>query len=220
MPHPSPIGPQQTATKHTAAKHQPATHATIAHLNTIDQLRRAHSNQVGFLPVKAIIEAIHQRRTLIQTHNGEVAAYALWTHRRSETPNITTLVHLVVTKTARRQGIATAILQQLHGELAAQGTAIVQAWCRIDLPATAFFRSSGYRVVLASIDETARQQPRQLWRYPLNPIGDDALWIPPTTFGQRRNRTDTIITPQQHTARNRRTISTRSRPQRPGPPVI
>lgn len=206
--------------KHETSHHPTITLATTASLNAIDQLRRTHSNQLGFLPTAALIEAIHQRRTLIVPVNGEVAAYALWTHRRTDTPRIATIVHLVVHPSARRQGLATAILQRLHGELAAIDTAIVQAWCRIDLQATEFFRESGYRVVLASIGETARHQPRQLWRHPLNALGDDALWTPPPTYGQRRLRTDTIITPQQHTARNRRGISSATRPTRPGPHVI
>lgn len=194
------------------------THPTTADYPAIEQLRRRDSNSLGFLPAAAIHEAIDQRRTLIVRSNGELVAYALWTHRHEEHPQVTTLVHLVVTHTARRHNIGTRLLQATAEHLRHRGTAILQAWCRIDLPATAMFARCNWTVTLAAINETARQIPKQLWRVPLNDDGRLALWEPPSTFGQRRNRSDTIIEPAHQVKQSTWTMWTKHRLTRPGPP--
>lgn len=166
--------------------------ATPADASFVCDLQKRFSNELGFLPRQAIDWYLDNGRILLQLENGQAAGYLLGRRALRCQPWTAPLTQTAIRYDAQHRDNGRILVEHAAARAAADGRSIIQAWCRIDIEATAFWRALGFSAVAIRRPPTTRQQPLILWRRPLNDLGRSRLLILPTAAGYQATADPTI----------------------------
>lgn len=138
--------------------------ASTADLSFVLDLQKRFSNQLGFLPRQAIEQYLATGRVTIATDNGEATGYVLGRPSLRCAPGVQPIVQTAVHLDAQRQAAGRQLIEHVAAEARASGRRLLQAWCRVDLEANAFWSACGFTAIGIRRPNNARRQPLILWR--------------------------------------------------------
>lgn len=166
--------------------------ATAADLTFVLHLQRKFSNQVGFLPTPAVEQYLAKTAITIATENGEPAGYLLGNHALSWQPLLRPITQAAVCFDAQRRRHGLQLIHTVEADAIAAGQLGLQANCREDLDANAFWRAAGFVAICRLKPDNARGRPVIVWRKPLT--RKLPLWFaaPPLRAGHRAS-TPTVV---------------------------
>lgn len=168
--------------------------ATPADLPFVQALQRRFSNQLGFLPNAALAWYLDNGRCSLVFDNGDPAGYVLGRPRLRPQPWVQPLTQTAVSFDAQRRTLGSALIDAAAADATANGRTILQAWCRTDIPANAFWLAAGFEPVALRKPETARAMPLLLWRRCLDATQRPLLHSLPAAAGWKAS-TQTAVTP-------------------------
>jgi ribosomal protein S18 acetylase RimI-like enzyme len=208
----APLPPAAEITLQIAETPPPAVHLSItadrpavriastADMSFVLSLQRRFSNELGFLPSAAIDWYISHGRVTLSDVNDQDAGYLLGRAALRSQPWTRPLTQTAVCMDAQRRDTGRSLVEQAAVDATAAGQHLLQAWCRIDIPAMAFWRSIGFSAVAIRRPPTTRGHPLILYRRPLTDHGRRLILLLPTAAGYRATADPTmrLLTPADH----------------------
>lgn len=173
---------------------------TAVDLPFVQHLQRVYSNQLGFLPGAALRWYLDNGRCSIVFENGDPAGYTLGRPRLRAQPWVQPLTQTAVSFDVQRRSHGTALVEAAAADAVRNGRTILQAWCRTDIPANAFWLAAGFEPLALRRPETARSQPLLLWRRCLDERQRPLLAALPAAAGWKAS-TATAVVPLTATER-------------------
>lgn len=157
--------------------------ASLADLSYVTSLQRKFSNQLGFLPTRALEEYLEARQVTLTTENNDPAGYLIARTSLKSRPELASITHACVQMDAQRRSHGLAAVSHFIAIAKLQGAIGVQACCRLDLDANEFWKAAGFKAICFLTPDNARRQPLICWRLPL--VKKLPLWFaaPPTRAG-------------------------------------
>lgn len=153
--------------------------ATAADLPFVLSLQKRWSNQLGFLPTAAVEHYIAIAGVRLCLENGEPSGYLLSPARLRCLPSTRPLIQTAICLDAQRHGHALQLVELTAAAAIDGGCSMLQAWCRADIEATAFWAAAGFTGVALRKTANARQHPLLLFRRILVSHGESSpLHIP------------------------------------------
>lgn len=143
-------------------------------VSLVKHLMKRYSNEVGFLPGQAINNFVANGWAFTCDENGDGAGALLVRPHLAEAPHVRAVIVTAVQPDAQRQKHALHLVERICCDAAAAGQALVQAWCREDIAANAFWRAAGFAVVARRTAATWDGVGHLLYRRALRP-GDGRL---------------------------------------------
>lgn len=127
---------------------QPAATSIIlakpTHKKVVFELQRKFSNQLGFLPSKALDFYIESRNTGIAIENGEPCGYVLGRPAFRYNPLMRPITQAAVFMDAQRRHHGLALIEAICRRAHAAKQLVVQASCAIDIEAVDFWMAAGF----------------------------------------------------------------------------
>jgi N-acetylglutamate synthase-like GNAT family acetyltransferase len=157
-------------------------------LKFIVHLQQKFSNQLGFLPVQALIEYVDNGWVGVAHENGEPCGYVLGRPAYKYQPLLRPITQTAVAMDAQRRKHGLALLDRLHLRAIAAGQQAMQATCRADLEANDFWSAAGFEPICELTPDNARQQPLIVWRKLLARCKPDWFHTPPPRTGARNHK--------------------------------
>jgi hypothetical protein len=147
-----------------------------------------HSNTVGFLTRRTLADYCDSNRILIATLDSVPVAYLAGNPLLRWQPLLRPITQIVVAAPAQRRHIATQLIHAHTAAAVAAGQTGLQAICRADLDANAFWRARGFIKICYLTPKTARRVPLIVWRLPLT--RNIPIWFanPPARAGRNAAR--------------------------------
>lgn len=140
---------------------RPIRSATLRDLAWCYHLQNDLHDHVGYCPRGGLEDRIRTGRILIVEENQEPAGYVSVTHRRDHTTHLT---QLAIDPQLWRTRLGSLLWHRITTTAIAAGSIAVTLKCATDLPANAFWHSTGAHVVGIRTD---RRRPLLCWTYPL-----------------------------------------------------
>lgn len=154
--------------------------ATAADLSFVLSLQKRWSNQLGFLPTAAVAAYVANGDVLLCQDNGEPSGYLLSPRRLRCLPSTAPLIQTAVCLDAQRRRNALHLVELTAARAIDDGCSMLQAWCRADIDATAFWTAAGFTAVAQRRTGNARRQPMILFRRRLTAnVHASPLHLPP-----------------------------------------
>lgn len=169
--------------------------ATDADSLFLRSLQRKYSNQLGFLPGKALDEMRQCGRQFVGLENGEPAGYVTgWRRLKCQTA-VAPIIQAAVAMDARRRRLGLALVEDFCCDAWVDGRQAVQCWCAADLEAVDFWAAAGFVQIAEREPLNARRRRLLLFRRPLPGCTDDVLRTPP----RRAGHTASLVRPDRPT---------------------
>jgi N-acetylglutamate synthase-like GNAT family acetyltransferase len=154
--------------------------ATDQDLQTILELQRRFSNQLGFIPAPALRQHLETGNILRADENDCAAGYLL--HRRMTRQKfVHQIAQTAIFQDAQRRHHGLALLRAIETTTKAD---ILQAWCAADIEANTFWRAAGFICIGRRAAKNARGRELLLWRRPLTIKGRSLLTLIPNNAGK------------------------------------
>lgn len=118
--------------------------AKPAHKKMVFELQRKFSNQLGFLPSKALDFYIESKNTGIAIENGEPCGYVLGRPAFRYNPLLRPITQAAVFMDAQRRHHGLALVEAICRRAHAANQLAVQASCAIDIEAIDFWLAAGF----------------------------------------------------------------------------
>lgn len=162
--------------------------ATLNDLRFVRDLQARNSNLVGFLPSLALLRYVTAGHVLLAALDRQPVAYLLGRPALAWQPLLRSITQICVAETCRRSGIARLLIARTITDAIGQSQAGIQACCRQDLEANAFWASEGFVKICYMAPQNARNCDVICWRKPL--IKKLPLWFaaPPKRAGHRASK--------------------------------
>lgn len=168
----------------------PVYSASIADEPFVVNLQKRFSNQIGFLPRAALTEAIGRNLIAVAVENGTPAGYMLIRPAAQHQPWCASIIQAAVELDAQRHSHGRNLLAHLLKR--ANRVHVIQAWCRSDLEANAFWQQMGFSQVALLERQSARKKSMVLYRKALTNEGRKYIFELPKRAGWRAARCDNI----------------------------
>lgn len=166
--------------------------ASTAHTAFIADLQKRYSNQLGFLPNAALSDYIDNGGCHVLRHGDQHAGYILTRHHLRPQPGVRPIIQAAIDFDVRRRHLGLQLVEHVAATAITDGCVMLQAWCRLDLEATAFWSAAGFLATAIRSPSNARQSPLILWRRPLTAISARRLKHLPRVVGHHATADATV----------------------------
>ncbi len=176
--------------------------ARTADLSFITALQARFSNQLGFLPRTALAEYVDAGRVTLVFDNDTAAGYLLGRRLLRSVPAVAPLIQTAICYDAQRRTLGLQLVEHAAATAQADGRSVLQAWCRADIPANAFWQAAGFIPIARRVTANARRQPLILWRRLLSMDGESSFLRVPSRAGCHGESVTNgqLLSPRQLTA--------------------
>ena len=151
--------------------------ATIADRLLIRDLQRKFTNQIGFIPSEATERELARGNIRCGDLNGYDAGFLLIQPRLAGQPTTAAIIQAAVYLDAQRQQLGLALVNRAAKDAIVNRSSIIQATCREDLEACAFWTAAGFVAVATRPGGKAHGKNLIIFRKPLHP-GIDITILP------------------------------------------
>jgi L-amino acid N-acyltransferase YncA len=158
---------------------------TRADLRQLRPLMEAERESVGFIPWPAFEQRARRGDVIVASDDYGLLGYAL-VYCPSRRPAAPLQLHqVIVRQTARRAGVGRMLVATAAALANTQGRQIVQAWCRVDLEASCFWRALDFDAVAIRPGGKKRRSALILWRTALSDATrqNGVYWTLPSRAG-------------------------------------
>lgn len=155
----------------------------------LSHLQKKFSNQLGFLPTKALAWYIENLRVGVALENGEPCGYVLGRERFRFCPLMRPITQTAVAMDAQRRHHGLALVQAICKQAIDAKQLAVQAVCAEDLEANDFWLAAGFEAIDVTAPENARGRKLIIWRKQLISTRPD--WfnqVPPNAVDRPQNK--------------------------------
>lgn len=159
-----------------------------AHKKLVMELQRKFSNQLGFLPGKAIDFYLEGGHTGIALENGEPCGYVLGRPSFRFNRQIRPITQAAVFMDAQRRHHGLALVHAICRRAIAAGQLAVQCTCREDIEAVDFWTAAGFLPIASHFLDTARRKGLIVFRRCLVQPAPTWFYEPPPSGGYRNRR--------------------------------
>lgn len=169
-------------------------HVTIAkphHKKEVMELQRKFSNELGFLPSKAIDWYLEQSLVAVAAENGEPCGYLLGRERFAYQPLMRPITQAAVFMDAQRRHHGLALVNALCNRAVREGQHVVQCSCANDIDAVDFWLTAGFLPVGSHKLDNKRKRDIIVFRRLLVPHCPKWFWDPPHRAGHNAR----LVTP-------------------------
>ena len=135
-------------------------------LEFVQQLMRANSDSLGFIPISSVNRAYGDGRLLIHAVNNERVGYLLFGPIRKEKD--VTIWQLCTTQKERGKGVGRNLLNRLQEIASKAGAKGIRLRCAEDLPANHFWEATGFRVISTVCCKNIRHRRIHIYYLPFN----------------------------------------------------
>lgn len=142
--------------------------AYAADLPAVKALLDAHRNELGFVPLPALRQALERGWLYVAVADGSVVGMVDWWARRD---GVVVLYNIVVAPAMRGRGAGRLLLETMIDWAQLHGGAEIRLKCPIDLSANEFYVRLGFRLTAC---ERGKLRPLNCWSLPLE-RGADAV---------------------------------------------
>lgn len=158
------------------------------HVSAIVHLQKKFSNQLGFLPTKALEWYLENQHVGVAKENGEPVGYVLGRPAFKYQPLMRPITQAAVFLDAQRRHHGLALVNAVCEKAANAGQIVVQASCAADIDAVDFWHDAGFYPIGHHQLENARGREVIVFRRLLVPQCPDWFWTPPPRSGHRARR--------------------------------
>lgn len=137
--------------------------AVAKDLSQIKALAARNSDALGFVLRPVLAEAISEARVFVAEVGDSIVGFQEYYHRKRD--GQTTLYHKCVDLRFRRLGMGKALVDAVADESRKMGRQYLLLKCPHDLPANAFHRGYGFRLIRR---EKGRRRRLNVWRFDLS----------------------------------------------------
>jgi N-acetylglutamate synthase-like GNAT family acetyltransferase len=158
--------------------------ATTADLALIRDLQKKFTNQIGYIPPIATERELEAGNVHCGILNGHDAGFLLIQPHMKCQPTTAAIIQAAVYMDARRQHVGLALVTRACDDARHRGCGIIQAQCREDLEANAFWLAAGFEAIASKPGGDALGKKLIIYRQPLYPgIDITQLAIPTRPHG-------------------------------------
>lgn len=165
--------------------------ATIADLKFVVDLQKKFSNEVGFIPKAGIEFYCEQGLVRLVCENDEPAGYILGREKFRWSSSYAPITQAAVAMDAQRRHLGIALVNELARSAKQAGQLAIQATCKADLEANAFWFAAGFEEIWRLKRETADKVERIVWRRSLTTLPPDDFILPPPRSGHKARKNTT-----------------------------
>lgn len=159
--------------------------ATLADLSYVTSLAKTFSNQIGFIPKCGIEQYLEKSAVLLATENDSPAGFLVGNPALIWQPLLRPISQAAIQFDAQRHSHGRQLVELVADLARSAGQIGIQANCREDLDANAFWHAAGFIKICYMQPRNARQKTVICWRKPL--VKKLPLWFaaPPKRAGYR-----------------------------------
>jgi N-acetylglutamate synthase-like GNAT family acetyltransferase len=169
--------------------------ARASDLTYVLHLQKRFSNALGFLPKAALEWYVDHRRLRLASDGRQPCGYVVGRSSLRWNRQITPITQAAVDFDEQRRGAGLDLVGHVENEARQAGQSALQAMCRADLDANAFWRAAGFEEIGRYLTQTARGKEIICWRKCLQvnrPRWFDQL---PPVAGHQARRLVTAVQP-------------------------
>lgn len=126
-------------------------------LPQVKQILDSYRNELGFVPLPALVTALTRGWLLVAVQNETVLGVVNWWSRRDQ---VVVLYNIAVSPDMRGHGIGLLLLESLLQWSRLHGATAITLKCPVDLPSNEFYSRVGF--VLSRL-ESGKHRPLNCW---------------------------------------------------------
>lgn len=158
--------------------------ATEADHRYIRHLQNQHHTELGFIPDLGSRKELRQGNVVLGAINDSPAGFLMVRPALQAQPTTAAIIQTAVELDARRGALGRQLVGRIARLARAAGAHVLQASCREDLEACAFWTALGFELVATRPGGSSTRHAVRIYRHALRPHAD--IWTLPTPHQTRQ----------------------------------